>query len=283
MIHLILWRGMTSDRAVASAGCLAPLFPFQRRQSFLQRKTVGAASAATHSTQMRLHSSRWELEASRCNSMHSKLVLAEKPELCRQKGNSPQDSSFNRPRCFDKGYAGPLTAPEPWLRNSSLWTARLSKRLDLGPKALPLKVIAAQAQIALVAALCAAPLAGFAGSPAAARPSGQLSPLAGAPKEAPQPKPFDPTLCKGGENGYVYWAARDQVFKFRFDPALPLYPRLGRIVMRGEVVAAGMTEIPPAPDPSAPEGCFGNPLRGRSVPYMREFSDKLFLITFGVA
>jgi hypothetical protein len=158
----------------------------------------------------------------------------------------------------------------------------------MNKQSLRSKLTTTQAQTALVAALCAVPLAGFAGSPGVSNPAGQLTTSAasqssGAPKEVGQPKPFDPARCKGGEKGYVYWAARDQVFKFRFDPALPIYPRLGQGSTPGDAVAKGMTEIPPAPDPLAPEGCYGNPLRGSSVPYMEEFSDKLFLTTFGVA
>ncbi|MDM7951204.1 hypothetical protein [Hydrogenophaga sp.] len=119
------------------------------------------------------------------------------------------------------------------------------------------------------------------------KPSNQVSPPsasqpAGASKEASKPKSFDPARCKGGEKGYVYWAARDQVFKFRFDPVLPIYPRLGQVLAPGAAIA-GIKEIPPAPDPSAPEGCYGNPLRGGSVPYMDEFSDRLYMGTFGVA
>lgn len=145
------------------------------------------------------------------------------------------------------------------------------------------KLVATHAKTAVIAALCAVPLAGFAGSPGASNPAIQLLPPAASPKDASEPKPFDPARCKGGEKGYVYWAARDQVFKFRFDPVLPIYPRLGQVSTPGDAVAAGMTEIPPAPDPSAPEGCYSNPLRGGSVPYMNDFSDKLFLTTFGVA
>lgn len=88
--------------------------------------------------------------------------------------------------------------------------------------------------------------------------------------ERPNGNPFNPERCKTGKKGYVYWAARDQVFKFRYDPTKPVYPRTGN----PDVV--GMDDIPPAPVPSEPEGCYGNPLRGGGVPYMRHHGAELF-------
>lgn len=88
--------------------------------------------------------------------------------------------------------------------------------------------------------------------------------------ERPNGNPFNPERCKTGKKGYVYWAARDQVFKFRYDPTKPVYPRTGN----PNVV--GMEDIPPAPVPSEPEGCYGNPLRGGGVPYMRHHGAELF-------
>jgi len=91
---------------------------------------------------------------------------------------------------------------------------------------------------------------------------------------APKPPPFDPATCKAGDKNYVYWAARDQVFRFQYNPKEPLYPL-------PESQAVGTTlkakrEVPPAPVPSEPEGCYGNPLRAFSVPYMQTFVGSLF-------
>ena len=87
--------------------------------------------------------------------------------------------------------------------------------------------------------------------------------------------PVDPARCKTGDKRFVYWAARDQVFRFRFDPSLPLYPRTGRDGEGGQAVM-GYADIPPAAVPGEPEGCEGNPLRGGAVPYMRGHGAALF-------
>ena len=89
-----------------------------------------------------------------------------------------------------------------------------------------------------------------------------------------KPPPFDPVNCKAGDKKYVYWAARDQVFRFKYDPKETLYPL-------PESQAVGTTlkakkEVPPAPVPSEPEGCYGNPLRAFSMPYMQTFVGSLF-------
>ncbi|MGH7460424.1 MAG: hypothetical protein ACREMA_05270 [Longimicrobiales bacterium] len=87
--------------------------------------------------------------------------------------------------------------------------------------------------------------------------------------------PFDPKQCKTGDRRYVYWAARDQVFRFRFDPTQPVYARAPMDGYGGQTVM-GLHEIPPAPNPEEPEGCYGNPLRGGGVPYMRDHAAALF-------
>lgn len=83
-------------------------------------------------------------------------------------------------------------------------------------------------------------------------------------------EPFDPSLCKSGREGYVYWAARDQVFAFPLDPNKKVYAR-SRNPNRYQ-----HEDIPPPPDPNQPEGCYANPLRGGSVPYMEAYSAILF-------
>ena len=112
--------------------------------------------------------------------------------------------------------------------------------------------------------------------PLAQQSASQLESVAGTESKAlaPKPPPFDPATCKEGDKKYVYWAARDQVFRFKYDPKEPLYPL-------PESQAVGTTldakkEVPPAPVPSEPEGCYGNPLRAFSVPYMKTFDAALF-------
>lgn len=142
------------------------------------------------------------------------------------------------------------------------------------------------ASFVLFGALCAGPVAGLAAPTSAAKSSAsQVAPGAAvqtqpADRASNPPRAFDPSTCKGGQKGYVYWAARDQVFKFRFDPTIPLYPRLDSVLSNGQTLEE-IKEIPSAPDPSAPQGCFKNPLRGGEVPYMEEFSERLHLSIFG--
>jgi len=88
--------------------------------------------------------------------------------------------------------------------------------------------------------------------------------------EVPFGEPVNPDRCKSGKKGYIYWAAREHVFAFRFDPTKPVYPRSGNPNVVTDVF------IPPAPDPTEPEGCYGNPLRGSDMPYMWDHSAQLF-------
>ncbi len=91
-------------------------------------------------------------------------------------------------------------------------------------------------------------------------------------QEVPFGEPVNPDRCKNGKGrkGYIYWAAGDQTFAFRFNAAIPLYPRIGNPLMMPDEF------IPPAPEPSEPEGCYGNPLRGSGVPYMWDYSVTTF-------
>jgi hypothetical protein len=47
------------------------------------------------------------------------------------------------------------------------------------------------------------------------------------PKQVPGdtsvPLPVDPARCSKGDKKYIYWAAKEQVFRLRFDPDLPVY------------------------------------------------------------
>jgi hypothetical protein len=89
------------------------------------------------------------------------------------------------------------------------------------------------------------------------------------------PAPFRPTNCKGRQDGFVYWAARREVFRFKYDPAWPQYPRAPLHGAQGQPVI-GFDSIPAAPRPTHPEGCRGNPLRGAEAPYMQEHAAQLF-------
>ena len=75
---------------------------------------------------------------------------------------------------------------------------------------------------------------------------------------------------KHGDKKYVYWAAGEQVFRFRFDPAIPLRPLSVYREVAGMHLKAA-EEIPPPSDPKELEGCYLNPFRAGNVPYMREF------------
>ena len=88
------------------------------------------------------------------------------------------------------------------------------------------------------------------------------------------PESFNPSRCKHGDKRYVYWAAGDQVFRFKFDPAVPL-----RSTAESELTGVRLNakrEVPPAPDPTETEGCYRNPLRAGVVPYMDKFDAQLF-------
>ena len=93
-------------------------------------------------------------------------------------------------------------------------------------------------------------------------------------------KPFNPASCKAGNKKYVYWAAKDQVFRFKFDPKEPLYPR-GWWVNDARLSSNRQKEVPPAPMPSEPEGCYGNPLRAGIVPYMQAMAEDELFKLFG--
>ena len=89
-----------------------------------------------------------------------------------------------------------------------------------------------------------------------------------------KPEAFNPVHCKSGSKDYVYWAARDNVFRFKFNPAEPIYPI-------ADADRVGLTlhskgEDPVAPNPNESEGCYGNPLRFGLVPYMSSFDQELF-------
>ena len=87
--------------------------------------------------------------------------------------------------------------------------------------------------------------------------------------------PVNPAHCKTGNKAYVYWAAKDQVFRFKYDPALPIHPYPERLLTIG-IHFDARQEIPPAPIPSEPLGCYGNPLRALQIPYMDAFEAELF-------
>lgn len=93
-------------------------------------------------------------------------------------------------------------------------------------------------------------------------------------------KPFNPSSCNTGDKKYVYWAAKDQVFRFKFDPKEPLYPR-GWWVNDARLASAWQKVVPPAPMPTEAEGCFGNPLRAGEVPYMNTMAEVEFFRLFG--
>jgi hypothetical protein len=88
------------------------------------------------------------------------------------------------------------------------------------------------------------------------------------------PEAFNPTRCKTGNKSYVYWAAGSQVFQFKYNPTEPIYPI-------AESDSVGITldakrEVPPAPNPKEPEGCYGNPLRAGGMPYISTYAGELF-------
>jgi hypothetical protein len=116
----------------------------------------------------------------------------------------------------------------------------------------------------------------MASASATARPSHIPIPLK--PKQAPGdtsvPVPVDPARCAKGDKKYIYWAAKDQVFRFPFDPNLPVYAIPDRD-LSGQALRA-RKEIPPPRDPKEPEGCYGNPLRGLGMPYFTEFAKRVY-------
>lgn len=105
-------------------------------------------------------------------------------------------------------------------------------------------------------------------------------PAAAAPEPAAKasteklPEAFSPARCKTGSKDYVYWAAGDQVFRFKYNPEEPIY-----LTADAEKAAPNLrAKGPPAsaPHPAEPQGCYGNPLRLGPVPYMRTFDQELF-------
>jgi hypothetical protein len=85
---------------------------------------------------------------------------------------------------------------------------------------------------------------------------------------------FNPARCKTGDKPYVYWAAGNQVFRFKYKPAEPIY--LMDEAEKAALILRAKGEYPFSPNPEEPEGCFGNPLRFGLVPYMRTFDQELF-------
>jgi hypothetical protein len=98
-------------------------------------------------------------------------------------------------------------------------------------------------------------------------------------KSTELPEPFNPAKCKHGDKKYVYWAAGDQVFRFKFDPAVPLRST-AEFGLTGVRLNA-KREVPPAPDPTETEGCYLNPMRADGVPYMDKFDAQLFQAIVG--
>lgn len=90
-----------------------------------------------------------------------------------------------------------------------------------------------------------------------------------------KPEAVNPARCNKGNKAYVYWAAKDQVFRFKYDPAQPIHPYPESLLTIGKHFDA-LQEIPPAPIPSEPLGCYGNPLRALQVPYINAFEAELF-------
>ena len=78
------------------------------------------------------------------------------------------------------------------------------------------------------------------------------------PVLVPQLPAVDPTKCKSGDSKDIYWAAGDKVFRFKFDPNEPLHPLPDKNEW-GNVQVSGGEDVPAAPMPSEPLGCYGNP------------------------
>lgn len=93
------------------------------------------------------------------------------------------------------------------------------------------------------------------------------------------PMAIDPAKCRSSDKSHVYWAAKDQVFKFPFNPDKPIFYVDEKAVTGIHLRAR--KEIPQAPNPNEPEGCRDNPLRGLSVPYMSSYEAALYERLFG--
>ncbi|NLR74625.1 hypothetical protein [Leeia aquatica] len=87
---------------------------------------------------------------------------------------------------------------------------------------------------------------------------------------APGVLAIDPRNCRTGDKGFIYWAAADQVFRFKYKADEPIYPvdDFMNDWQKGKYL--------PAPDPREPKGCYGNPIRFVSVPYIYSFEETLF-------
>lgn len=98
------------------------------------------------------------------------------------------------------------------------------------------------------------------------------------PKQVPGdtsvPLPVNPARCSKGDKKFIYWAAKEQVFRIPFDPNLPVYAIPDRDLSGHSLRAR--KEIPPPPDPNEPEGCYSNPLRGLSMPYFAQFTARVY-------
>lgn len=92
-------------------------------------------------------------------------------------------------------------------------------------------------------------------------------------------KPIDLAKCSTGDRSYVYWAANRHVFQIPFNSAEPIYPTAGKAITGIHLKARH--QIPAPPRPNDPEGCYGNPLRGLSMPYVKSFEAKLYEELFG--
>jgi hypothetical protein len=87
-------------------------------------------------------------------------------------------------------------------------------------------------------------------------------------------KPVDPSKFSSGDKHYIYWAANSHVFQIPFNSAEPIYP-IAEIDITGIHLKA-KREIPAPPDTNEPEGCYSNPLRGLSMPYVKNFEARLY-------
>ena len=94
--------------------------------------------------------------------------------------------------------------------------------------------------------------------------------------------PVDPARCKYGDKSYIYWAANKEVFRFKYrtDPRDKTYPMGSYRYSDGTPILSSL-EVPPPPDPSEPEGCYLNPIRGGDIPYMNNVIVETFHKVWG--
>ena len=97
----------------------------------------------------------------------------------------------------------------------------------------------------------------------------------------PFAEPVDPSKCRFGDKRYVYWAANKHVFRFLFrsDPRDKIYP-FGAFRFPDGTADPTSLVIPPPPDPTEPEGCYLNPIRGGSMPYGKHKIAQIFRYVF---